>query len=573
MAEDDATEQRESMEFDVLIVGGGPAGLAAAIRLKQLAPDASVCLVEKGSEIGAHILSGAVVEPRALDELVPDWRDDPPGLTTPAKDDRFMYLTATRAIRLPTPRTMHNEGNYIVSLGNVCRWLGAKAEGLGVEIYPGFAASEVLVEDGQVRGVVAGVMGIEKSGEKGPNYQPGMELRAAYTLFAEGCRGSLTKRLMERYSLRDGVAPQTYALGIKELWEIPKERHTPGLVWHSVGWPLPADTYGGSWLYMLGENLVSIGFVVGLDYPNPWLAPFEEFQRFKTHPAVRAMLEGGKRVAYGARALNEGGIQATPKLVFPGGALIGDCAGFLNVPKIKGTHTSMKSGMVAAEAVAEVLAAGEERPPVLESYERMIRESWVWRELTEVRNIRPAFAKLGFWGAMAYSAVDAYVLRGKAPWTWSHHKDHETLRPAAQAKRIEYPKPDGVLTFDRLSSVFLSNTNHEEDQPAHLVLKDPSRWKGVNWDQFRSPESRYCPAAVYEAVGAEAERELKGTPDPQATEAPGVVEVEAGDGGARLVINAQNCVHCKTCDIKDPTQNIDWRTPEGGGGPNYIGGM
>jgi electron-transferring-flavoprotein dehydrogenase len=340
-----------------------------------------------------------------------------------------------------------------------------------------------------------------------------------------------------------------------------------------VGWPLPADTYGGSWLYMLGENLVSIGFVVGLDYPNPWLAPFEEFQRFKTHPAVRAMLEGGKRVAYGARALNEGGIQATPKLVFPGGALIGDCAGFLNVPKIKGTHTSMKSGMVAAEAVAEVLAAGEERPPVLESYERMIRESWVWRELTEVRNIRPAFAKLGFWGAMAYSAVDAYVLRGKAPWTWSHHKDHETLRPAAQAKRIEYPKPDGVLTFDRLSSVFLSNTNHEEDQPAHLVLKDPSRWKGVNWDQFRSPESRYCPAAVYEAVGAEAERELKGTPDPQASEAPGVVEVEAGDGGARLVINAQNCVHCKTCDIKDPTQNIDWRTPEGGGGPNYIGGM
>jgi electron-transferring-flavoprotein dehydrogenase len=559
------------MEFDVLVVGGGPAGLAAAIRLKQLAPEASVCVVEKGSEVGAHILSGAVVEPRALDELFPDWREDPPALATPATDDRFMYLTATRAIRLPTPRTMHNEGNYVVSLGNVCRWLAAKAEGLGVEIYPGFAASETIIEDGVVKGVVAGVMGINREGEQGPNYQPGMELRAAYTLFAEGCRGSLTKRLVERFDLARDRAPQTYALGIKELWEIPKAQHKPGLVWHSVGWPLPADTYGGSWLYMLGENLVSIGFVVGLDYPNPWLSPFEEFQRFKTHPEVRKMLEGGKRVAYGARALNEGGIQATPKLVFPGGALIGDCAGFLNVPKIKGTHTSMKSGMVAAEAVAAALAQ-EDRPAVLEGYERGIRESWVWKELQEVRNIRPAFAKLGFWGAMAYSAVDAYVLRGKAPWTWSHHRDHETLRDAAQAKRIEYPKPDGVLTFDRLSSVFLSNTNHEEDQPAHLVLKDPARWKGVNWDRFRSPESRYCPAAVYEAVGPEAERELRGTPDPQADAVPGAA-TEAGDGAARLVINAQNCVHCKTCDIKDPTQNIDWRTPEGGGGPNYIGGM
>ena len=551
MAEDATTEQREAMEFDVLIVGGGPAGLAAAIRLKQLAPEASVCLVEKGSEIGAHILSGAVLEPRALDELIPDWRDDPPALATPAKDDRFMYLTATRAIRLPTPPTMNNHGNYIVSLGNVCRWLGARAEALGVEIYPGFAASETIIEDGQVKGVVAGVMGIRKDGTKGPNYQPGMELRASYTLFAEGCRGSLTKRLVERYGLCEGVAPQTYALGVKELWEIPKEKHRPGLVWHSVGWPLPSDTYGGSFLYMLGENLVSIGFVVGLDYPNPWLSPFEEFQRFKTHPAVRTMLEGGRRIAYGARALNEGGFQAIPKLVFPGGALIGDCAGFLNVPKIKGTHTAMKSGMVAAEAVAEVLK-GEARPPVLDAYERMIRESWVWKELQEVRNIRPAFARFGFWGAMAWSAVDAYMLRGKAPWTWRHHHDHETLKPAAQARKIEYPKPDGVLTFDRLSSVFLSNTNHEEDHPSHLVLKDPSRWKPVNWDTYRSPESRYCPAAVYEAVGAEAGN---------------------GEGEMRLVINAQNCVHCKTCDIKDPTQNIDWRTPEGGGGPNYIGGM
>ena len=566
----DETEQREAMEFDVLVVGGGPAGLAAAIQLKQLAPEASVCLVEKGSEIGAHILSGAVLEPRALDELIPDWREDPPALATPAKDDRFMFLTATRAVRLPTPRTMDNHGNYIVSLGNVCRWLGAKAEALGVEIYPGFAASDTIVEDGQVRGVVAGVMGIQRDGSKGPNYQPGMELRATYTLFAEGCRGSLSKRLMERYDLRKGVAPQTYALGIKELWEIPKERHQPGLVWHSTGWPLKSDTYGGSWLYMLGENLVSVGFVVGLDYPNPWLSPFDEFQRFKTHPEVRKMLEGGKRIAYGARALNEGGLQAIPKLVFPGGALIGDCAGFLNVPKIKGTHTSMKSGMVAAEAVAQALAQ-EARPPVLEAYERMIRESWVWEELREVRNIRPAFAKFGFWGALGWSAIDAYVLRGKAPWTWTHHQDHETLRSARTSERIVYPKPDGVLTFDRLSSVFLSNTNHEEDQPAHLVLKDPSAWRGVNWDQFRSPESRYCPAAVYEAVGADAERELKGTPAAEAA-GPGA-STEAGDAGARLVINAQNCVHCKTCDIKDPTQNIDWRTPEGGGGPNYIGGM
>jgi len=564
------TATREQMQFDVLIVGGGPAGLAAAIRLKQRAPDASICLVEKGSEVGAHILSGAVIEPRALDELLPDWRDDPPALATPAGDDRFMFLTATRAFKLPTPPTMNNHGNYIVSLGNVCRWLGAKAEALGVEIYPGFAASEAIVEDGRVQGVVAGVMGIQRDGTEGADYQPGMELRATYTLFAEGCRGSLTKQLMQRYALTAECAPQTYALGIKELWEIPREKHTPGLVWHSVGWPVPSDTYGGSWLYMLGDNLVSIGFVVGLDYPNPWLSPFDEFQRFKTHPAVRAMLEGGKRIAYGARALNEGGFQAIPKLVFPGGALIGDTAGFLNVPKIKGTHTSMKSGMLAADAVADALATGAP-PAVLEAYPAALRESWVWSELKSVRNIRPAFAKLGFWGAMGWSAIDAYVLKGRAPFTWKHHQDHETLRPAASAEKIVYPKPDGVLSFDRLSSVFLSNTNHAEDQPPHLVLRDPGKWRGVNWEQFRSPESRYCPAAVYEAVGAEAERELRGTPDAEAM-GPGAA-VEAGDGGARLVINAQNCVHCKTCDIKDPSQNIDWKTPEGGGGPVYIGGM
>jgi electron-transferring-flavoprotein dehydrogenase len=545
------TEQREAMEFDVLVVGGGPAGLATAIRLKQLSPETNVCVVEKGGEIGAHILSGAVLEPRALDELFPDWRDDPPALATPVTEDHFMLLTATRGFKLPTPPQMHNTGNYVVSLGNVCRWLAGKAEALGVEIYPGFAASEAIIEQGQVRGVVAGVMGITREGERGPNYQPGMELRATYTVFAEGCRGSLTKRLMETYDLRRDANPQTYAIGIKELWEIPKEKHKPGLVWHSTGWPLPSDTYGGSWLYMLGENLVSIGFVVGLDYPNPWLSPFDEFQRFKHHPAVRGFLEGGKRVSYGARALNEGGFQAIPRLVFPGGMLAGDCAGFLNVPKIKGTHTSMKSGMVAAEAIAAALA-GEERPAVLEAYPEALRASWVWSELKAVRNVRPGFAKLGFWGGMAAAAVDTYVLRGKALWTWGHHQDHETLKKASEAKRIDYPRPDGVLSFDRLSSVYLSNTNHEEDQPAHLVLKDPARWEGVNWAEFRSPESRYCPAAVYEAVGEEAGN---------------------GDGPMKLVINAQNCVHCKTCDIKDPTQNIDWRTPEGGGGPNYIGGM
>ena len=548
MAEDVA---REAMEFDVLIVGGGPAGLAAAIRLKQCAPEASICLVEKGSEIGAHILSGAVLEPRALDELIPDWRDDPPALATPAAEDAFMFLTATKAYKLPTPPQMHNHGNYIVSLGNVCRWLGAKAEALGVEIYPGFAASETLIEDGQVKGVVAGVMGIEKSGEKGPNFQPGMELRATYTVFAEGCRGSLTKQLMTRYNLREGAAPQTYAIGMKELWEIPKANHTPGLIWHSTGWPMQSDTYGGSWLYMFGENLVSIGFVIGLDYPNPWLAPFEEFQRFKTHPAVRKMLEGGKRVAYGARALIEGGFQAIPKLVFPGGMLVGDTAGFLNVPKIKGTHTSMKSGMVAAEAIAKALA-GEARPPVLDSYPAALRESWVWSELQSVRNIRPAFAKFGLWGGLVNAALDTYVFRGKAPWTMTHHEDYASLRKAADAPRIEYPKPDGVVSFDKLSSVFLANTNHEEDQPAHLKLRDAKEWGPVNWEEYRSPESRYCPAGVYEAVGAEAGN---------------------GEGPMRLVINAQNCVHCKTCDIKDPGQNIDWCTPEGGGGPNYIGGM
>lgn len=543
----DGAPAREAMEFDAVIVGAGPAGLAAAIRLKQLSPEASVCVVEKASEVGAHILSGAVVEPRALDELLPDWKAQGAPLTTPVTQDRMLYLTQTRAWRLPTPPQMHNGGNYIVSLGDVCRWLAAQAEALGVEIYPGFAAAELLEEDGRIVGVATGDMGITRSGEPGPSYQPGMELRAPYTLFGEGCRGSLSKQLMARFRLRDGVAPQTYGLGIKELWEIPAERHRPGLVEHSLGWPLDGNTYGGSWLYHWGENLVSYGFVVGLDYSNPWLSPFEEMQRLKTHPAMRGHFEGGRRISYGARALSEGGFQSIPRLSFPGGALIGDSAGFLNVPKIKGTHTAMKSGMLAAEAVAEALASG--RPASPGSYTQRVRDSWLWEELHAVRNVRPSFARFGNLGGFLYSALDTVVLGGKAPWTLGHpHADNETLVPAARAPRIEYPKPDGQLTFDRLSSVFISNTNHAEDQPAHLRLRDPARWEPVNWEQFASPESRYCPAAVYEAVGVE-------------------------EGAPRLQINAQNCVHCKTCDIKDPSQNIDWTVPEGGGGPVYPGGM
>ncbi len=539
--------EREAMEFDVVIVGAGPAGLSAAIRLKQLAPDATVCVVEKGGEVGAHILSGAVIEPRALNELIPDWQSLGAPLLTPAGEDRFLFLTQKRSIRLPTPPQMRNHGNYIVSLGDVVRWLGTQAEAAGVEIYPGFAAAEVLIEDNQVVGVATGDMGITKEGAPGANHQPGMELRAAYTIFAEGCRGSLTKQMMTHFDLRAGRDPQTYGIGIKELWEIPAERHKPGLIEHSTGWPLDAGTYGGSWLYHFGDRLVSYGFVVGLDYRNPWLSPFEEMQRLKTHPAVRGHFEGGRRISYGARALSEGGFQSIPKLTFPGGALVGDAAGFLNTPKIKGTHAAMKSGMLAAEAVAEALAGG--RPAEPAAYEEKYRTSWLHEELRGARNVRPAFSKYGLYGAIAYSAIDTYLFRGRAPWTMKHkHADHEGLMPAATAPKIVYPKPDGVLTFDRLSSVFISNTNHEENQPAHLRLKDPAAWKGVNWDTYASPESRYCPAGVYEAVGVE-------------------------QGEPRLQINAQNCVHCKTCDIKDPTQNIDWQVPEGAGGPNYPSGM
>ena len=545
-AEGATLPERESMEFDVVVVGAGPAGLSAAIRLKQLDPEASICVVEKGGEVGAHILSGCVLEPRAFRELLPD--NDPAAIefSAPATDDRFLFLTATGGYAMPTPPQMRNEGNVIVSLGNVVRFLGAKAEELGVEIYPGFAASEALFEGDRVVGIATGDMGIGKDGEPTAQYQRGMELRAPYTVFAEGCRGSLGKQLIARYGLNRDADPQTYGIGIKELWEVPEAAHRPGLVIHTVGWPLDSKTYGGSFLYHLGGRLMAYGVVVGLDYTNPYLSPFEEMQSLKTHPKMRPHFEGAKRISYGARALNEGGFQSIPRLVFPGGVLVGCEAGFLNVPKIKGTHTAMKSGMLAAEAIAEARKA--DSPPVLERFPQMVAGSWLWPELHAVRNIRPGFAKYGLWGGLMNAAFETYVTRGRSPWTLHHHADHDSLTPAANATPIEYPKPDGALTFDRLSSVFVSNTNHEENQPAHLVLRDPSKAVSVNWERYRSPETRYCPAGVYEIVGAE-----EGTP--------------------RLQINAQNCVHCKTCDIKDPTQNIDWVAPEGGGGPNYPGGM
>jgi electron-transferring-flavoprotein dehydrogenase len=536
---------RESMQYDVVVVGAGPAGLAAAIRIKQLSAETSVCVLEKGSEVGAHILSGAVMDPIAISELVPDWKAKGAPLNTPVSEDRFLFLTEQASVKTPgfmLPGCFKNHGNYVVSLGNVTRWLGQQAEALGVEIFPGFAAQEILYEGDVVKGVATGDLGINKAGQQTSAYQPGMELHGKYTFFAEGCRGHLGRKLEARYRLREGADPQVYGIGLKELWDVQPQNHQAGLVVHTAGWPLDASTYGGSFLYHQENNQVAVGFVVGLGYSNPYLSPYEEFQRFKTHPAIRTFLEGGKRVAYGARAIAAGGLQSLPRLVLPGGALIGDEAGFLNASRIKGSHTAIKSGMLAAEAAVAALKGGRSSDE-LGAYPDAFRASWLYEELSKARNFKPWMSKGLYLGSLMVG-VDQVVFRGKAPWTLRHdHADHETLVDKRKAQPIQYPKPDGVLTFDRLTDLSFSNTNHGEDQPPHLTLKDPAIPVTVNLEKYAGPEQRYCPAGVYEFVDVEAK--------------------------PRLQINAQNCVHCKTCDIKDPTQNIVWIAPEGGGGPNY----
>ncbi|CAK0779499.1 Electron transfer flavoprotein-ubiquinone oxidoreductase [Azospirillaceae bacterium] len=542
--------EREVMEYDVVIVGAGPSGLSAAIRLKQLAAERnreiSVCLIEKGSEVGAHLLSGAVIEPRALNELIPDWKQRGAPVTVEAREDRFVFLTQSLSLRLPTPPQMHCHGNYVVSVAALGRWMAQQAEELGVEIYAGFSGAEILYdEQGAVVGVATGDMGVNHAGEKTDQFQPGVELRAKQVIFAEGCRGSLTKLLFDKFGLDKGCDPQVFGVGVKEIWEVQPTKHRPGLLIHTVGWPLDFSTYGGAFIYHMDNNQVAVGFVVGLDYRNPHLSPFEEFQRFKTHPSHRPLFEGGRRVAYGARALSEGGLQSLPKLTFPGGVLVGDTAGFLNVPKIKGVHTAMKSGMVAAESVFEHLATESPAREVV-AYANAIKKSWIWEELQQARNIRPAFT-WGLFPAIAYSAVDTFLFRGRAPWTLRHHHpDHTSLRKASESPKIKYPKPDGVVTFDRLSSVYLANINHEEDQPNHLRLRNAETPIKVNLELYDAPEQRYCPAGVYEVV------------------------CDADGKNPKMQINAGNCVHCKTCDIKDPTQNIDWVTPQGGSGPNYT---
>ena len=541
--------ERESMEVDVAIVGAGPSGLSAAIRLAQLAAEndseLTICLLEKGSEVGAHILSGAVLEPKALDELIPDWKQKGAPLNTEAKEDNFLFLTKTGSFKMPTPPQMHNKGNYIVSLGNFCRWLKEQAEELGVQVFEGFAAAEILYdENGAVAGVATGDMGVDADGNQKDSFTPGYELHAKYTFFAEGCRGSLTKGLFEKFDMRSNANPQSYAIGIKELWEIDPKKHHQGRVVHTIGWPLNSETYGGSFLYHLENNQVAIGLIVDLGYSNPHLSPFDEFQRFKQHKIIRKTLEGGKRVAYGARAVVKGGFQALPKLIVPGGLLVGDDAGFLNNLKQKGTHTAMKSGMLAAEAVFEALSNGSEGREALSRYTELYEASWLYKELHTARNIMPAQHKFGMLVGAMFAWVDQYIFRGKLPFTWTDPKpDYAKLKDQSACKRPNYPKPDGVITFDKLSSVFLTSTSHEEDQPCHLTLKDASIPIAVNLPKYDEPAQRYCPAGVYEIV-EEAE-------------------------GPRFQINAQNCIHCKTCDIKDPSQNINWVVPEGMGGPNY----
>ncbi|MBN7762509.1 MULTISPECIES: electron transfer flavoprotein-ubiquinone oxidoreductase [Nitratireductor] len=555
--------ERESMEFDVVIVGAGPAGLAASIRLKQLDPELSIVVLEKGGEVGAHILSGAVVDPIGIDRLLPDWREDPDHpFKTPVTDDQFLVLGPAGSIRLPNflmPPLMNNHGNYAVSLGNVCRWLAGHAEALGVEIYPGFAAAEVLYNDeGAVIGVATGDMGVERDGSHGPNYQPGMALLGKYVLIGEGVRGSLAKQLIARFGLDEEREPQKFGIGLKELWEVKPENHKPGLVQHSFGWPLDMKTGGGSFLYHLENNQVAVGFVVHLNYKNPFLSPFQEFQRFKTHPAIRDTFEGGKRLSYGARAITEGGWQSVPKLVFPGGALIGCSAGFVNVPRIKGSHNAVLSGMLAAEHVVEALGAGRTND-TLEGYEAAWRSSDIGKDLKKVRNVKPLWSRFGTLLGVGIGGLDMWLnsLFGVSPFgTMKHGKtDAASLEPAAKHAPIDYPKPDGVLTFDRLSSVFLSNTNHEEEQPVHLQVKDMELQKTSEYGVFAGPSSRYCPAGVYEWVDADGNALTDGS--------------DVAD--ARFVINAQNCVHCKTCDIKDPNQNINWVPPQGGEGPVYTG--